>query len=228
MAQHVFISGATGYLGSRLIPLLTGRGHRVKALVRPGKTVPGGCEVVEGDALSAASFSRHVAGCDTLVHLTGTPKPAPWKEREFRAVDLPSLIASAEAAREAGTIRHFIYVSVAQPAPVMKAYQRVRSEAERHLASCGLSRTILRPWYVLGPGHWWPLALQPIYAIAERLSSTRESAIRLGLVTVAQMVTALTQAVEEPVHGCRIVETGEIRAAALSSSPARPRAAAAL
>lgn len=210
---HVFISGATGYLGSRLIPVLIERGHRVKALTRGSQESYAGCEMVRGNALIASSFARHLADCDTLVHLAGTPKPAPWKEREFRAVDLPSLIASASAARDARSIRHFIYVSVAQPAPVMKAYQRVRREAEQHLAECGFDRTILRPWYVLGPGHWWPLALQPFYAAAERLPWTRESAVRLGLVTVRQMVGALAQAVDRPARGCRVVETREIRAA---------------
>ena len=217
---NVFVSGATGYLGSRLIPVLAGRGHTVKALSRKNGAIPH-CETVKGDALSADSFSRPLAGCDTLVHLTGTPRPTPWKEREFRAVDLPSLIASAEAARQAGTVRHFIYVSVAQPAPVMKAYQRVRGEAENHLAGCGFGRTILRPWYVLGPGHWWPLALLPVYAVAERLPAARQAALRLGLVTVAQMIAALVQAVEQPVRGCRLVETPAIRLAALTSSPAR-------
>jgi len=36
MKQKVFIAGGTGYMGSRLIPLLVARGHEVKALVRPG------------------------------------------------------------------------------------------------------------------------------------------------------------------------------------------------
>jgi uncharacterized protein YbjT (DUF2867 family) len=60
--------------------------------------------------------------------------------------------ASVSAASKAG-IQHFIYVSVAHPAPVMKAYIAARSEAESLLKQSGLNSTILRPWYVLGPGH---------------------------------------------------------------------------
>lgn len=209
----VFVSGATGYLGSRLVPALLDRGHAVRALARPGSAaaLDARCQVVRGDALVASTFSAHVPGCDTFVHLVGTPKPAPWKEREFRAVDLPSLIASADAARHAGGVRHFVYVSVAQPAPIMKSYQRVRAEAEAHLAMCGFDRTILRPWYVLGPGHWWPLALLPLYAVAERLPWTSESAGRLGLVRVDEMVRAMVRAVEDPPCGRRVVETRQIR-----------------
>jgi hypothetical protein len=73
-------------------------------------------------------------------------------------VDLVSCRGAVEAARAAG-VQHFIYVSVAQPAPVMKAYIRVRSECEAMICQSGMNSTILRPWYVLGPGH--PLALLP-------------------------------------------------------------------
>ena len=57
---------------------------------------------------------------------------------------------------------------------------------------------MLRPWYVLGPGHWWPLALVPLYAIARLVPATRTGAQRLGLVRLDQMVSALVRAVERP------------------------------
>ena len=81
------------------------------------------------------------------------------------------------------------------------------------IRASGINATILRPWYVLGPGHWWPYALLPMYAVLERLPSTAESAARLGLVTRAQMVGTLVQAVEAPPHGVCIVEVPEIRRA---------------
>jgi uncharacterized protein YbjT (DUF2867 family) len=146
------------------------------------------------------------------VHLVGTSHPAPWKEREFRAVDLASLRASAEAAASAG-VSHFVYVSVAHPAPVMKAYIRVRTECEEILASQPFPCTILRPWYVLGPGHWWPVSLKPIYALLEAIPTTREGAQRLGLVSLSQMARALVWAVENPPVQTRVLEVPEIRAA---------------
>jgi hypothetical protein len=72
--------------------------------------------------------------------------------------------------------------------------------------------TILRPWYVLGPGHYWPYLLVPIYALLRRLPKTRESAERLGLVTRDAMVAALVRAVEAPpADGVRIVDVPAIR-----------------
>jgi uncharacterized protein YbjT (DUF2867 family) len=62
------------------------------------------------------------------------------------------------AAAEANRFQHFVYVSVAHPAPAMKAYIEVRSRCEEIIRASGLNTTILRPWYVLGPGHYWPLA----------------------------------------------------------------------
>ena len=210
----VFIAGGTGYLGRRLIPALIARGHRVRALVRRGSEskLAAGAEAVAGDPFERATFTAAVEGADTFVQLVGVPRPSPAKARQFVEIDLRSARESIEAAR-AARVAHFVYVSVAQPAPVMRAYQAVRREAEQRLESADVRRTILRPWYVLGPGHRWPYALLPIYRVLERLPSTRESARRLGLVTLPQMIAALVDAVEHPPDRVRIVEVPEIRSA---------------
>jgi uncharacterized protein YbjT (DUF2867 family) len=116
------------------------------------------------------------------------------------------------AARAAG-VKHFVYVSVAQPAPVMKAYWQARAEVEALLRESGVPSTVLRPWYVLGPGHRWPYLLKPFYFVCERLPSTRETALRLGFVTHAQMTGALLRAVEHPSEGFRVLTVPDIRAA---------------
>src|SRR5205085_7439988 len=190
--RRVFITGGTGYLGRALVGELLRRGHEVRALVRRGSEgrLPAGCEVVAGAPLDEASFAGAVTPADTFVQLVGVPRPSPAKARQFREIDLVSGRASVGAARAAGC-EHFVYVSVARPAPVMKAYQEVRAEVETLLRESGVRATVLRPWYVLGPGHRWPYLLLPFYWITERLPSTRETAQRLGFVTHGQMVAAL-------------------------------------
>lgn len=213
MFQHVvFISGATGFMGRGLALRLLERGHQVRALVRAGSEgkLPAGCTPVQGNALDEASFAGQVPPADTFVHLVGTPHPAPWKERQFRAVDLRSAEASIAAARRAG-VRHFVYVSVAQPAPVMKAYIRVRCQVEQLLLGDGFDATILRPWYVLGPGRVWPLALVPFYWVAERFPATRAGAQRLGLLWREEMIRALVWVIENPVRGVRLLDVPMIR-----------------
>jgi uncharacterized protein YbjT (DUF2867 family) len=102
----------------------------------------------------------------------------------------------------------------------MKAYCAARAEVEAALRSSGMNCTILRPWYVLGPGHRWPYALIPVYWLMELIPATRESARRLGLVSIKQMVAALVAAVENPVSGVRIVTVPEISSASLPQRPA--------
>jgi uncharacterized protein YbjT (DUF2867 family) len=209
-ARRVFVTGGTGYIGRPLIRDLLARGHAVRALARAGseRNLPEGAEAVPGDALG--DFAALVPPADTLV---GTPHPGPHKAQEFRTVDLASIRASVAAAKRAA-VRHLVYVSVAHPAPAMHAYVAARLEGEALVAASGLAATILRPWYVLGPGHRWPAVLLPAYWMMERLPWTRESALRLGLVDLGQMVAALVLAVENPAAGVRFAGVPEIRVSA--------------
>jgi uncharacterized protein YbjT (DUF2867 family) len=209
----VFITGGTGYIGRPLISLLLARGHAVVTLVRPGSEgkVPPGCVSLPGDALDARTFQSGMPTQATVVHLVGTPHPNPSKAAEFRSVDLASIRATAAAATSAQA-RHLVYVSVAHPAPVMREYIAVRQEGESLVEASGIPATILRPWYVLGPGHRWPYLLVPIYAVLRLLPATRSSADRLGLVTREAMVAALAEAVASPpAHGMRVMEVAAIR-----------------
>jgi uncharacterized protein YbjT (DUF2867 family) len=212
--RRVFITGGTGYMGLRLIPRLLERGHEVRALVRPGsqKKLPPGCAAVVGNALQESSYMDKIAPADTFVQLVGVAHPSPAKAAEFRKVDLVSGLGAISAAK-AANIRHFVYLSVAHPAPAMHGYIAVRAECEVAITAAGLNATFLRPWYVLGPGHWWPYVLLPVYKLAELLPPTREGAQRLGLVTLEQMVTALMAAVENPANGVKVVSVPQIRSA---------------
>jgi uncharacterized protein YbjT (DUF2867 family) len=218
--RDVFVTGGTGYIGAALVPALVVRGHGVRVLARAGSEskVPAGAMTVVGDALDAATYRDAVSPADTFVHLVGTPHPAPWKGRQFRAIDLVSVEQAVDAAVHA-RVAHFIYLSVAQPAPIMKSYIAVRARGEALLRERGLARTILRPWYVLGPGHYWPFALAPVYGFLERLRLTREFALRLGLVGIDEMVAALVDAVEHPAEVERIVGVPEIARARMSRAP---------
>jgi len=211
--RSIFVTGGTGFMGRELIMELVRRKYAVQALARHGSEhkLPHGCKVIPGDALDKNSFVSQIPPAEPSVQLIGVTHPNPAKKDEFRAVDLGSARAAIDAAREAG-IHHFVYVSVAQPAPVMKFYIEVRAEAEKMIREFGMNATILRPWYVLGPGRRWPVLPKPMYWFMERIPATRESAQRLGLVTLAQMVGALVRSIENPANGVRILGVAEIRA----------------
>ena len=199
-------------MGRRLIPLLMQRGHKVKALVRKGSENKLARLVsnVIADPLRMDSYTKEISPAETFVHLIGVPHPSPAKAAQFRDVDLVSVRVAVKAARDAG-IRHFIYLSVAQPAPVMKAFLEVRHIGEEMIRASGIPATFVRPWYVLGPGHYWPYPLLPFFWIAERLPMMREAAKRLGFVTIQQMLNTLIWAVEKPAEGIRTIDVPRIR-----------------
>jgi uncharacterized protein YbjT (DUF2867 family) len=217
---NVFVTGGTGYIGRALILSLLKDGHKVRALARPGseRKLPAGCQGVIGNALDAASYQEQVAPAETFIHLVGAAHPGLGKKQQFHDIDLKSIQSAVAAAKFAG-IRHFIYISVAHPAPVMQAYIDVRMRGEELIRRAGLNATIVRPWYVLGPGHWWPYALLPFYLLAEAFPPTREDALRLGLVTHGEMVGALRCAVREPATGVSIMNVREIRRLGQLSAP---------
>ena len=176
-----------------------------------GRAIAG--TAVEADVFDPRSIAAALGPSATLVHLVGTPHPSPAKAASFLSIDLASIRASVAAARGAG-VAHLVYVSVAQPAPVMRAYVEARARGEAEIDAAGLTATILRPWYVLGPGHRWPALLLPLATLAEAFPPTRETARRLGFVTLEQMLEALVQAIERPPPKGRrvIVDVPAIRA----------------
>ena len=210
--MNIFIAGATGYIGRHLVPELIARGHTVRALVRATSVskLPADAEPVIGDALDANTFAHSIAPSDTFIQLVGVPHPSPAKAKQFREVDLVAIQESTRAAMNT-TIRHFIYLSVAQPAPAMKAYVAVRAEGERLVRELDIPATFVRPWYVLGPGHWWPYAILPLYWIWGAFPSQRDTAQRLYPVKLAQVVRAIADAVENPPRDVRILEASVLK-----------------
>jgi len=211
--KTVFITGGTGYIGTRLIRSLLNNGHRVIALVRKGSEnkVPAGCEIVIGDPLEASSFQQHIPKDAVFIQLLGVSHPSPSKAEQFKQIDLRSVKASADASSVAG-ISHFIYISVSMvPSKIMEAYQHIRKQGEEYCLSKNLQCTFIRPWYVLGPGHRWPILLLPFYGIANLVPAWRQKIKGMGLVTISQMINTLVKAVDlEPVKK-RIIEIEEIK-----------------
>jgi uncharacterized protein YbjT (DUF2867 family) len=212
--KPVFITGGTGYMGRRFIPLLLEKGYAVKALVREGSQnkLPKGCSYVIGNPFNASTFSKDIPAGATFVQLLGVAHPGPKKKAQFRIIDLPSAKASAEAAKQSG-VQHFVYVSVAQtPTSIMKDFQQCRAEGEAAIRATQIPATFIRPWYVVGPGHYWPILFQPLFTILEWIPSTSQKAKALRLVSLKQMLHTLLYAIENiPATGVNIIEIDAIR-----------------
>jgi nucleoside-diphosphate-sugar epimerase len=207
-----------------LIPALLERGYHVRALARPQSRAramarfPSTVEWVEGDARDARLMARAAAGAAAFVQMAGVAHPNPRKAREFFELDLAAAEAGIEAA-VAAAVPHFVYVSVSRfedgRAPAMHAYVQSRAVAEQKIrqrvANGQIAATFVRPWYVLGPGHRWPLLLVPLLWLARLVPSQRERVRRMGLVTRSAFTDAMLHAIGHPPRELHVIDVDGIR-----------------
>jgi len=150
--SSLFITGATGYVGKRLIALLdVTRFQHVRCLARtPGPSIPG-IQWISGDLLDPPSYASSLQGCDTVLHLaavTGKNSPA-----TFFQVNTQGTRTLLEAARKAG-VRNMLYVSSVAAAfrdQTGYHYGQSKKQAEEIVAAGGLRYIIVRPTMVFGP-----------------------------------------------------------------------------
>ncbi len=214
MNRNIFITGGTGYIGSALIPELIRNKFNVTALARKGseKNLQAECRFVQGNALDRTTYKDKISDCDTFIHLIGVHHPGPGKKDEFRKIDLVSIEQAVPAALNAG-VKHFIYLSVAHPAPfnIMKEFIDVRIQGEQILSEqSAMKATFIRPWYVLGPGHYWPYVLLPFYKLAGLFSFSKDTALRLYPVKIDQLVSSIIYGVQNPPESISVFETNDI------------------
>ncbi|MGG3573380.1 NAD(P)-dependent oxidoreductase [Bacillus gobiensis] len=112
LRMNVFVTGATGKIGSRFIPRLLQRGHNVKILVRdPAKAdsfQQKGVEVLEGDLLQTENLANALQDIDTLVHLAAQFRGV--DEATARISNIDASFSLAEAALKANVPR-FVFAS---------------------------------------------------------------------------------------------------------------------
>ena len=143
--------------------------------------------------------------------MLGVSHPSPSKKHLFYKIDFASVSASVAAATRA-RCEHFVYISVAQtPTTVMHDYQVCRAACERIIRESTLKASIIRPWYVIGPGHYWPVLFLPLFKLLENIPKTSVKAKGLQLVYLKQMLKTLIHAVEHAPEQVRFFEIEEIR-----------------
>lgn len=209
----IFITGGTGYIGKRLIKKLVAKGYDVTALTRKGSEhkFPKGVRAIIADPFDAATFQQWIPKGAIYIQLLGVSHPSPRKKEQFREVDLKSVKTSADAA-VAASASHFIYVSVAMTElNVMKEYRDVRKEAEAYLLSKHLTCTFIRPWYVIGPGHFWPLVLLPFYGVAKFIPSLKKKTEGMAFITINQLLHTFMKAIDSPPQKLRVFEIKHIK-----------------
>jgi uncharacterized protein YbjT (DUF2867 family) len=155
--KPVLVSGATGYVGGRLVPRLLAAGYRVRALGRSlGKlrSRPWGnhslIELAQGDVMDAESLHQAARGCGAAFYLVHSMTAA---ARDFAAADRQAARNMARAAAAAGLDR-IIYLGGLGGAddPNLSEHLRSRHEVARILQSGAVPTTFLRAAMILGSG----------------------------------------------------------------------------
>jgi uncharacterized protein YbjT (DUF2867 family) len=161
MNETILVTGGTGAIGSRVVPLLLGADRPVRILSRHGAVegrgvdAPGVTHVI-GDTFKNDGLDAAFRGAPTVLHLAGGAKGDDVAARH-----------GVPAAQRAGT-RHLILISVTGAGEVPIGYMRMKAEAERVVRESGVPFTILRVAQlqslllsVMDKMAWLPLALSP-------------------------------------------------------------------
>lgn len=142
MTSPILLTGGTGTLGRRLLPLLWAAGREVRVLSRSAHAPGDGITYATGDLTTGEGVEAAMEGVETVVHCAGTAKGDGDKARHL-----------VRAATAAGGVRHVVFISVvgAERVPVVSGVDRAmfgyyasKREAERVIEDSGLPWTTLR------------------------------------------------------------------------------------
>ena len=152
----VALTGATGFVGQRLAPLLAAAGWRVRLLLRRDPVIAQWRDlqpqVVAGDLRDPAALAQLVAGVSAVVHVAGVIKAA--RTRDYFAVNHVGTRMLAEAVQSHAPQAHFLHLStIAAREPQLSDYAASKRAGEDAVISAlGSRATVLRPPAVYGPG----------------------------------------------------------------------------
>ncbi len=208
MSKAILLTGATGYIGGRLLAELERLGRPVRALARNPESlrprVAPSTEVVRGDVLDPASLREAMAGVQTafyLVHSMGASS-------DFADLDREGARNFGEAAREAG-VRRIVYVGgLGDAGDDLSAHLRSRHETGDVLRESGVDVVEFRASIVIGSGS---LSYEMVRALTERLPvmvCPRWVAIQAQPIAIEDLLSYLVAAIDLPAGPSQVYEIG--------------------
>jgi uncharacterized protein YbjT (DUF2867 family) len=208
MKPLILVTGASGYVGGRLLKALLAAGHRVRCLVRRPENLRtagiAGAEVVAGDVLDPGSLRVAMAGVNTafyLVHSMGSA--GSFEEEDRRAAR-----NFADAARAVGVSRIIYLGGLGESSPALSPHLRSRHEVGEILRSSGLPVIEFRASVVIGSGS---LSFEMIRALVERLPlmiAPRWVAVPGQPIAIQDLLEYLIAALALPCEESRTFEIG--------------------
>lgn len=150
----ILITGATGYVGSAMLPHILATSEPVRALVRSEKSVSrvrtAGAESVIGSVTDRASLDKAMQGVDTVIHLVAVNKNK--GQQTMTAINHQGTINVVDAAKKAG-VRRFIHMSgCGLRSDMSQEFARTKGQGSDYVKASGLDYTIIGPSVIYGEG----------------------------------------------------------------------------
>jgi uncharacterized protein YbjT (DUF2867 family) len=206
MGASILLTGATGYIGGRLLRSLEECGHAVRCLARrPAKVAPttGTTEVVAGDCLDETSLNRALTGVQFAYYLVHSMAAGDFETLDRRAAE-----NFGRAAARAG-VRRIVYLGgLADDTGTLSAHLRSRAETGNVLRAGGVPVIEFRASVIIGVGS---LSFQLIQALVERLPvmvCPRWVATPTQPIAVDDVLAYVVAALDLPDTGSRLFEIG--------------------
>lgn len=199
----VLVTGATGFIGRRLVPALLDAGHDVRAMTRHPETYDGPGEAVGADVMDPDSLVAALEGVDVAIYLVHS-----LDDPDFERKDADAARHFSAAAAAAG-VRQIVYLGgLGDDDQDLSAHLRSRREVERLLAQDGVPVTVLRAAIVVGHGGIsWEITRQLVKnlpaMVVPKWVSTRTQPI-----AVDDVVRYLAGVVDHPDARGRVFEIG--------------------
>lgn len=206
---RILVTGCTGYVGARLVPLLLARGFGLRCLVRDAARVRGRSwadevEIVEGDVLDADALRRALAGISVAYYLIHSMRGGAG----FHRRDIEAARGFGRMAAEAGVERIVYLGGLGDPTADLSEHLASRQQTGRALAEGGVPVTELRAAVVVGAGS---VSFEMIRYLTERLPvmiCPRWVYTRVQPIAVRDVLDYLLAVLDEPRSAGRIIEIG--------------------
>jgi uncharacterized protein YbjT (DUF2867 family) len=199
----ILVTGATGFIGRRLVPALVEQGHDVRAMTRRPEEYDGPGTAVGGDVHEPSSLTEALDGVDVAYYLVHSLDAA-----DFESLDARASEAFGKTAAAAG-VRQIVYLGgLGADDAELSAHLRSRREVEGLLGEAGVPVTVLRAGIVVGKGGIsWELTRQLVKnlpaMVVPRWVSTRTQPV-----AVDDVIRYLVGVADEPRALGRIFEIG--------------------